>query len=149
MSRVPATPPEWHVGRAIVPLFEEYDRAIIDELARAGFDDIRSSHRHVFIHIDDDGTTITQLAARAGVSKQAMVQFVNELEAGGYVRRAADPRDGRSKLVMTTQKGERSLQIAWRAIAAVEARWEAALGPRRMAEFRKALRRLSGEDQSQ
>lgn len=149
MSRVLAKPPEWHIGRAIVPLFEEFNSAIIAELARAGYGDVRSSHRHIFVHIDDEGTSLTQLAARAGISKQAMVQFVNELEAGGYVTRVPDPHDGRGKLVQTTQKGERALQVSWRAIESLDAKWESKLGRRRMAEFRKALRELSGEDQAQ
>ena len=149
MSRIAAKPPEWHIGRALVPLFDEFNEAILSELARAGYGDIRSSHRHIFVHIDDEGTPVTRLAARAGVSKQAMVQFVNELEAGGYVVRVADPSDGRGKLVRTTQRGERALQVSWRAIASLEAQWEAKLGSRRMTEFRKALRELSGEDHSQ
>jgi DNA-binding MarR family transcriptional regulator len=149
MSRVLASPPEWHIGRALVPLFEEFNNAIIAEMSRAGFGDIRSSHRHVFVHIDDEGTSLTELAARAGVSKQAMVQFVNELEAGGYVRRVPDPHDGRAKLVQTTQKGERALRVSWRAIESLEARWEARLGSRRMAQLRKALRALTGEDHAQ
>lgn len=149
MSRVAAKPPEWHIGRALVPLFEEFNNAIIAELARAGYGDIRSSHRHIFVHIDDGGTSLTELAARAGISKQAMVQFVNELEAGGYVTRAPDPRDGRGKLVQTTQKGERALQVSWRAIESLDARWTAKLGRRRMTEFRKALRELAGEDRTQ
>jgi DNA-binding MarR family transcriptional regulator len=101
------------------------------------------------VHIDDEGTSLTELAARSGVSKQAMVQFVNELEAGGYVVRIPDAHDGRSKLVRTTQKGERALKVSWRAIASLEAKWEAQLGRRRMAEFRKALRELAGEDRTQ
>lgn len=149
MSRAVATPPEWHIGRALVPLFEEFNSAIIADLTRAGYGDIRSSHRHIFVHIDDEGTSLTELASRAGVSKQAMVQFVNELEAGGYVVRIPDPYDGRGKLVRTTQKGERALQVSWRAIASLEAQWEAKLGRRRMAEFRKALRELAGEDRTQ
>ena len=149
MSRALATPPEWHIGRALVPLFEEFNEAIIAELARAGYGDVRSSHRHIFVHIDDEGTSITELAARAGISKQAMVQFVNELQAGGYVVRVPDRHDGRSKLVRTTNKGERALQVSWRAIAALEARWETKLGPRRMAALRKALRELTGEHPGQ
>jgi DNA-binding MarR family transcriptional regulator len=149
MSRVIAQPPEWHIGRALVPLFDVFNHVIIDELSRAGYGDIRASHRHIFVHIDDAGTPVTKLAERAGISKQAMVQFVNELEAGGYVRRISDRRDARVKLVQTTHKGERALQISWQAIASLEAQWEAKLGRKRMAEFRKALRELSGEDRGQ
>ena len=43
---------------------------------------------------DDTGTTVSLLAERARMTKQAMAELVRHLEAHGYVRRVPDPTDG-------------------------------------------------------
>jgi len=131
-----------HIGRDLLPLAELIDRRVFAELARRGYEDFRQGHQAVFINIDDDGTTLTELASRAGLSKQAMHELVSDLEARGYVERLPSPSDGRSKIIRTTDKGERSIEAAWSAIARIEAEWTKRLGARRMNDLRRALHEL-------
>lgn len=48
---------------------------------------------------------VTELAAREGVTQPASTLLVNRLEERGWVRRAADPADGRVVLVELTASG--------------------------------------------
>lgn len=48
---------------------------------------------------------ITDLAAREGVTQPAITLLVNRLEDRGWVRREADPGDGRVTLVSLTRSG--------------------------------------------
>jgi DNA-binding MarR family transcriptional regulator len=112
------------------------------ELAKRGFEDVRNGHQAVFINIEDDGSTLTELATRAKISKQAMHELVNDLEARGYVERIPSPKDGRSKLIRTTDKGERHIEAAWACIAEIEREWSSILGVAGMKNFRTALRKL-------
>ena len=71
--------------------------------------DIRPAHTAVFPHIDLQGTRLTVIAERMGMSKQAVGQLVGELEAMGAVERVPDPSDGRAKLVRFCQRSGRSV----------------------------------------
>jgi DNA-binding MarR family transcriptional regulator len=67
---------------------------------------LRRTHLMLFPHISLEGERITTLAERIGVSKQAVGQLVDELEAMGMVERVKDPRDGRAKLVRFARGGQ-------------------------------------------
>ncbi len=60
---------------------------------------IRPTHTMLFPHIDLEGTRLTEIASRMGMSKQAVGQTVGELESMGVLERVPDPSDGRAKLV--------------------------------------------------
>lgn len=118
-----------------------YD-AIFGALDAAGFEDVRRAHGAVFEAIDPRGSRVTEMAERVRMTKQAMGQLVDDLEAGGYVERKADPSDGRAKLVVLTQTGERVARTAIGATNKVERQWERQLGNRRAREFRRALEEI-------
>ena len=61
--------------------------------------------------------TIRELADRLLLRHHSMVELANRLEAGGLVKRAPDPKDGRQILIRVTSKGSaklRSLSFAHR-----------------------------------
>ena len=81
---------------------------LADSMAERGYDDVRPGHGAVFLHVDRRaGTRLGELARRAGITKQSMMQVVDDLEARGYVRRVPDPADARAKLVRLTAEGRR------------------------------------------
>ena len=53
------------------------------------------------------GMNATSLATRLNITKQAVGQFVNELEKMGLIERCASPNDSRSKIIRHTKKGYR------------------------------------------
>src|SRR5256885_4959440 len=74
-------------------------------VAEHGYDDIRPGHGCVFGHIEPDGSRLTDLAARAGYSKQAVGEGTADLERMGYVERVPDPEDRRAKIIRLTEPG--------------------------------------------
>jgi DNA-binding MarR family transcriptional regulator len=96
---------------------------ITDRLEAAGFPDSPPSFHPVFENIDPDGTRLTVLAARTGLTHQSMGEVVAELERRGYVERVADPADGRARLVRLTDEGRRLVRTVVHEIAAIEAKW--------------------------
>lgn len=67
---------------------------------------LRRTHLMLFPYISLGGERITTLAEHIGVSKQAVGQLVDELEAMGMVERVKDPLDGRAKLVRFARGGQ-------------------------------------------
>ena len=111
----------------LIALLRRTSRLMVDEigerLAAAGYEDQPSSYHSVFENIDPGGTRLTVLAARAGMSHQAMGQVVAELEQHGYVERVRDESDGRARLIRMTDDGRALVRTALKQIAAIEAKW--------------------------
>lgn len=90
-------------------------------LVAAGFDDHRLVHHNVMAHVTYEGIRLTDLADRAGITKQAMSELVIDLVRLGYLQRTADPRDGRAKLISFTDKGHAAVEAAMRAFEEMDA----------------------------
>ena len=89
---------------------------------------LTASHIHITRHLALEGSRLTELAQRAGVSKQAMGKLVQECEAWGLVRRSADARDARARCIAFTPVGLSWLQAFGQAVAQAEAEFQAAVG---------------------
>jgi DNA-binding MarR family transcriptional regulator len=122
-------PPEQRT-RAItlIALVRSVARLMVDELiARlhaAGYTDMTAAQHVVFENLDPDGTRLTTLAQRAGMTRQAMTELVNALRRNGYLELRPDPTDGRARLVHLTSRGKAAVRVAISEIAAIEARWQ-------------------------
>ena len=104
---------------------------------------VRVSHFALVRNMDPDGTRITVLARRAGMTKQAMGQLVRELTLLGYVELWQDRTDRRAKLVTYTEKGRRLAGDAARVVADVHQEFKQALGKAGMKDLRKLLSKLA------
>ena len=113
---------------------------LVVELEERGWPDLRASQASLVLNVDRrSGTRLTELARRAGVTKQAMMVVVDDLEVRGFVRRTPDPEDGRAKVVRLTARGRTLAAECRRAVAAVEARTRRTLGGRRYEGLRETL----------
>ena len=136
--------PLWRVSRAYVALMMAGYRSL-------GYDDLSEAHAALLPHLDLDGPRITEIAARAGLTKQAIGQMVGDLEARGYVQRAPDPGDARAKIVRYTAKGRRFLRDGWAIKRDLHERCRAIVGDRgfdrlvqRLETLAEALDRAGG-----
>ncbi len=131
----------------LLDAFRALDREMQAALLDRGISDLRPSHARAMLFIDRSGTRLTELAARGQITKQAMMQLVDELAELGLVRRVPDLADARAKVVKLTARGLRQRAEARRALAAVEARARRRLGRRRVEALRGVLAEVaSGEE---
>ncbi|MGO8960691.1 MAG: MarR family winged helix-turn-helix transcriptional regulator [Streptosporangiaceae bacterium] len=106
------------------------------------FPELRGSHRRILQMIPPRGVRITDLARIAGMTKQALGEFVDWLEQSGFVRSGRDPADGRVRLVTRTDRGDAAAEAASLAIAAVEREWRKEVGAAAFDTMKQALRQL-------
>ena len=113
-----------------------------DKLVEAGVTGHRDSWNNVMPHIPSDGIRLTELAARAGMTKQAMAELVAEIEQRGYVRRSTDPADRRAKIIEFTDQGWATVNLALSVLAGLEAELTAQLGEPAVRQLRNTLLRI-------
>jgi len=136
--------PEPNIARLLGAVVDVMEAELHRRLEAAGFADIRPSHFAVFRHIDSEGSRLTDLAARAQMTKQSIGELVTALEERGYLERRPDPDDGRVKLITLTRRGQESRATAFRAFREIEAHWGERLGRRRVDELRATLAGIAG-----
>lgn len=110
--------------------------------AEAGAVVLRPSHTALFPHIDFAGTRPTEIARRAGVTKQAVGQVIDELEGLGMVERIPDPADKRARLVRFTQRGAEGIMHGLSVLRALEVEFAKQLGAKEMKQLHDLLARL-------
>ncbi len=135
-------------ARSLPALFAEIRSAagakLLQRLAAAGHPQMREGYSCVFGFIDtDDGSRLTELADRSGLTKQAVGEVVVELERIGYVTRCPDPADRRAKVITLTAHGRDGCAAARRLAAEIEGEWAERLGEDLVARLREAAERVA------
>ncbi|WP_310963095.1 MarR family winged helix-turn-helix transcriptional regulator [Nocardioides terrisoli] len=121
------------------------DAEVAAAATRAGFSELNPGHHVVLRNLGELGARPSEMAAAAGVTRQAITKVVDDLERRGVVRREPDPVDGRGVVVRYTERGLEGLAVARRRMAAMEADFSARIGADRWAEVRIALEILFPE----
>jgi DNA-binding MarR family transcriptional regulator len=130
-------------ARATVQLLFKAARLLneraIAEVRRRTKRPVRISHTTLLPHVDLDGTRLTVLASRLGVTKQAAGQLVDELVAMGMLEKVPDPADARAKLVRFSQQGRAALLDGLEVLEDLEADMTKAVGAATMRQLHDAL----------
>lgn len=83
------------------------NKHVVAGLHARGYADLRSTHTTLLSNIDLAGSTVTEAADRAGITKQAMGRLASELEDAGYIKVRSDPTDARTRVLHLTKSGMR------------------------------------------
>jgi DNA-binding MarR family transcriptional regulator len=121
-------------------------RSVADRLgaavARAGIGDMRSPYGFVIRALHARQLTLTELADRLGVTKQAAIKVVDEMEQRGFVARRAHAEDRRAKLLELTPKGSAVRAAALAESHRIEDELVADLGQADLEAFRRVMLRF-------
>lgn len=131
-----------HIGRLLLAVTRRFDEDLTARLHARGYRDIRPAHSALFAHLEREGTRPSELARRAGMTKQSMGELIADLEAKGYVMRRDDPSDRRAKVVVLTEAGVTLDREAGRAIGEIERACRRRVGPERLEALRATLGEL-------
>ena len=131
------------IGALLRVPWETVQRHMLARLHERGFDDFDAAHLIVFRYPGPQGAKPTELAARLGISKQALNYLLGELERLDYLERRPDTDDLRSKRIALTRRGTSAVQVIREAVGEVETAWARQLGAKRFAELRGLLLELN------
>jgi DNA-binding MarR family transcriptional regulator len=99
-----------NLGHRLLALSKDFEKRLLAQYALSGYGDIRPLHGAVLRNLELQGTLVTSLAQRAGITHRAIAKIIEELEKMGYVRRLADKVDGRATRVWFSKYGLALLQ---------------------------------------
>lgn len=139
---LPDTADDWrqtHLGRLLGHAMRRFDERVLTLMAHdvdvplalsnlAARSQVSAAHVHITRHLERGGSRLTELAARAGMTKQAMAALVDQCEAWGLVTRGPDPHDARARRVLFTADGLAWLEAFRKAVAQAEAEFRASVG---------------------
>jgi DNA-binding MarR family transcriptional regulator len=136
------TPPPPLIGALLRMPFEIVRQRMLAGLHQRGYDDLIAAHLDVFQYPGPENLRPSELAARIGMSKQALNYLLGQLEHLGYLTRETDPRDHRSKRIRGTARGRSAGAAIREIVLEVEAEWEQQLGTREFGQLRRLLTQL-------
>jgi DNA-binding MarR family transcriptional regulator len=128
-----------HLGRLLGHAMRRFDERVLYLMSHsvdvplalsnlAGRGQVGAAHIHITRHLSLQGSRLGELAQRAGMSKQAMGDLVDQCEAWNLVTRESDPVDGRARRVRFTTDGLDWLRAFRDAIAQAENEFRAEVG---------------------
>ena len=131
--------PQHHLVHWLRLALERFDTRVMELMAHhpgvplglsnlAARGQVSAAHIHITRHLPLQGARLTELAARAGMTKQAMGSLVTQCEAWGMVLRIPDPIDARARQVQFTAIGRAWLAAYYEAVQQTESELRAALG---------------------
>lgn len=132
-----------HIGVDLWSAADAWKAAYTDAMVDDGFGYFAGAGSAILQFLGPQGARPAKVAQRLGITRQAVQQLIDTLEADGIVERTPDPNDGRAKIVRLTAKGA---EAHWRgniAKAALEARVKKALGAEGLARLKSDLARVT------
>lgn len=119
--------------------------AIVEQLHEQGFTQLRSTHTALLSHLDLDGNTLTEIARRAGMTKQAMGRLADELVKLNYISRSRSETDRRAVHIKFTRSGLKLMQKSFKIMQDMEIRCSARLGSKPYKQLLMALDEITEE----
>lgn len=120
-------------------LLDERAVARVNREAGAPQPRLRPAHTRLLPHIDVEGTRLTELARRVGITKQAVGQLVDDLVQQGVLELAPDPDDKRARRVRFTPKGMEAIAHGLGVLQQIESELSRRIGAQRMRALHETL----------
>ena len=138
----PIDPDAWrltHLGRLLGHAMRRFDERVLELMAHnidvplalsnlAARAQVSAAHVHITRHLGREGSRLTDMAERAGMTKQAMGALVDQCEAWGLVTRGPDPLDARARRVLFTADGLAWLDAFRHAVTQAEREFRSSVG---------------------
>lgn len=122
-----------------------FEEGLLAEVGGDGGPAVTPPQVQLFAQLDEDGTTVAELARRMGVTRQTVHQAVHALVAAGLLEQVPDPSSARQRLIRRTAEGRRAHERARHALDRLEGRLAERIGAEAVAALRSALEAEWGE----
>lgn len=129
-----------NMGRIFTIALRRFEQRVLQILNECGHSEFRSHHFSLARNLDMVGASTAELARRAGITKQAMGEIVEQCEKLGLVKRVNDKSDRRAKIVQFNEPGVEWLAAFRNAITTAEQEMRDEIGCLRVDAIALALK---------
>ncbi len=131
----------------LIVLIDRANRAMQQHMVETGsqrgaIQGAKMSWNAVFGRLGFEGARASELAARAGITRQSMGEVIREMVDVGLLEMQPDPSDKRAKLVTYTEFGMEQARLGFHHILGLEQRFAEEFGEKEYAITRDVLERL-------
>jgi DNA-binding MarR family transcriptional regulator len=116
-----------------------FAREIMKGVRSSEYAFITPAQSRLLAHMGGKPTSMSELARRLAISRQAVHKTVTELARRGILELRDDPRRGNSKLVVYTEKGRLLNRAGAQIIGQIEERIAHSIGSEGVAQLRRLL----------
>ncbi|WP_406503379.1 MarR family winged helix-turn-helix transcriptional regulator [Streptomyces sp. NBC_00212] len=116
-----------------------FEVGLLAALEAGGAAPVSPTQVQLFAVLDDQGTTVSELARRMGVTRQTAHQAVHGLVAAGLLQQTLDPASARQRLIRRTGEGERAHRQAGLVLERLEEQLAERIGRETADALRTAL----------
>ena len=134
-----------HIGWDLWQATDAWKRRFTREMVKRGHAWYGEARGALIRHIDRKGVAQSVLTERAGMTKQAVQQHLDDLVGDGVVERKPDPGDARRKLIGFTAAGRRALADANKVKREIERDYIRVIGKQDAEALQRALRAIIGD----
>lgn len=135
-----------NLRRLLAAATRALNRRITAELHRRGYTDTRPGHAALLANLDFSGNSVTEIAERAQISKQAMARLAVELEEMGIISRRASGTDKRALKLSFTPLGKDLIRSTVTIVDQAERELASEIGARSMATLKRSLAAIARVD---
>lgn len=135
MTASPGVP----LARLLATAFRDLIDGLHEGLDERGWADVRPAHGFVLLAASTAPTSVTEIAALTGTSKQAAAKLVEQMADAGYLERRPDQHDRRVVRVALTERGRELMVAVEGRYAELEAQWAEVLGAEAVERLRADL----------
>jgi DNA-binding MarR family transcriptional regulator len=128
--------------RQLLRAFRLMNDETVARMRRRGIDGMQPSFPRLLGNLDTEGTRISGLASRMGVSRQAVAQLAKEVEAAGFIERRPDPTDGRGVIIAFTPLGRSALATAVDVMGEIERDYQSVIGAAGLEQLKDHLKAI-------
>jgi DNA-binding MarR family transcriptional regulator len=130
------------IGALLRMPWETVRERMLSGLHERGYGDLVAAHLDVLQYPGPENMRPSELAARTGMTKQALNYLLGQMELLGYLTRTEEDEDRRFTRIHVTPRGAAAIKAIREIVLEVETEWARQLGPRRFALLRELLSQL-------
>jgi DNA-binding MarR family transcriptional regulator len=143
MTDLATDEPTRYIGAMLRVVWQWVRDEMYAGVVAAGYDDLNGAHVGLWRYPGLDGFRPSELADRAGITKQSVNDLLGHLEGHGYLERVPDAADGRARVIRLTPKGRKLGKTIHAEARLAQQRIADILGRRRFSELHDSLELLT------
>ena len=131
-----------NLPRKLMELSELWNRELMKRSLARGHAGLKMSFATVMAYAGFPNARLTDIAARNGLTKQAISQIAREIASLGYIRLTPDPDDARARNIVLTERGRLLIAESLAEIEEFHTEMVALIGAEKMATLETIITEL-------